>query len=472
MAKLLPPPASEEQADRVQGSSFEHAGRANTWRNIGLISGREYKNQVKRRSFIVTSIIYLLGIIIASFVPTIIQYIGAHSSSQTHIVVIDRAGSVAGMDGAALVHYVGTALNGQSGQAAGNNAHFVVTSAAETSLKATQDAVKNGQVDVLLVIDRAADQEVSFTYYTASSSPDDSDAAQVQTMASQLNVLDRAERQHLSPAQISSLFAQPHFAITSLQQGQSGRSTAEFVTDLILAYLGIILIFMANMIYGSSVAQGVAEEKGNRIMELLMLAATPFQLMTGKILGIGAAGLTQMGALVLVGVGMLALQNPLHAALLGNTSGGLILNITGASITMLLLVLLYFILSFALYASLYAAAGALVQRQDESQHVSTPVTMLFMVGYILSLTIVSIPGVPDALWFKVLTYVPFWTPTTMMVRIGLGTVAWWEILITVGLMGLAFFGCAWVSARIYRYGVLNYGQRFRMSQLLKVVRAS
>lgn len=468
MAKLLPPLVSEEQENDAQSRNFEHAGRANTLRNIGLVFGREYRNQVKRRSFIVTSIIYLLGIIIASFVPTIIQYIGAHSNSQTHLVVIDRAGSVAGMNGAALIHYMETALNGQSNQAA----NVVVTSAPETALRATQNAVNSGQFNALLVIDRAADQEIDFTYYTASSSSEASGTAQVQTMASQLNVLDRAERQHLSPAQISSLFAQPHFAVTSLQQDQSGRSTAEFVTDLILAYLGIILIFMANMIYGSSVAQGVAEEKGNRIMELLMLAATPFQLMAGKILGIGAAGLTQMGALVLVGIGMLALQNPLHAALLGNTSGGLILNITGASITMLLLVLLYFILSFALYASLYAAAGALVQRQDESQHVSTPVTMLFMVGYILSLTIVSIPGVPDALWFKVLTYVPFWTPTTMMVRIGLGTVAWWEILITVGLMGLAFLGCAWVSARIYRYGVLSYGQRFRMSQLLKVVRAS
>lgn len=469
MANLLPPLTPEKQEYVESGSSFEHAGRANTLRNISLICGREYKNMVARRSFKVTTVIYLLGIIIASFVPTLIQYISAHSNSQAHLVVIDRAGSVAGMSGADLTHYIDTVLNGQASQAA--NAHFVITSAAETDLSAEQSAVKSGQVNILLVIDRAADQEISFTYYTASSAQGDSDAAQVQGVASQLNVLDRAERQHLSPAQVSSLFSPPHFAITSLQQGQSGRSTADWITGLILAYLGVILIFMCNMVYGSSVAQGVAEEKGNRIMEVLMLAATPFQLMTGKIVGIGLAGLTQMGILVLVGIGMLLLQNPLHMALLGNASGGLTLGITGASITMLLLVLLYFILAFALYASLYAAAGALVQRQDEAQHASTPVTMLFIVGYIVSLSIVSIPSVPDDLWFRIMSYIPFWTPTTMLVRIAVGTVDWWEILITVGLMGLAFFGCAWVSARIYRYGVLSYGQRFRLGQLVKIVRA-
>jgi ABC-2 type transport system permease protein len=134
-----------------------------------------------------------------------------------------------------------------------------------------------------------------------------------QNVANRLSILDKAERQHLSSSQISSILAQPQFTITSLQQTQDTRSTADIVTGIILAYVGSILVYMAIMIYGNGVAQGVVEEKGSHIMEILVIAATPFQLMAGKIIGIGAAGLTQMAGLVVAGAGMLELQIPIKA---------------------------------------------------------------------------------------------------------------------------------------------------------------
>jgi ABC-2 type transport system permease protein len=455
----------ETPQTRAQTPSPEKPAGRNNLRNIGLITWREYKNQVSRRSFLVISIIYLIIIVAGSFAPTIIQYITTRVSTptQTHIALINTAGTVAEMNNASLLATLTTNLNAQ-----GTSSTW--TPMAASALNTTRSAVKNGQFAALLVIERGAGNRLDFTCYTASTDPDDTLAAQIQQAASQINVLDQAERQHLTSAQIASLFTPPVFTTTNLS-GQSNTYTSAWVAGLVLAYIGVVLIFIMNILYGTSVAQGVAEEKGNRIMELLMLAATPFQLMVGKIIGIGAAGLTQMGALVLIGLGMLALQHPLHTALLGNASGGLALAITGASATMLLLVLLYFILSFALYSSLYAAAGALVQRQDEAQNASTPITMLSVVGYAASLTVVSIPGAPDALWFKILSYIPFWTPTTMLVRIAVGTVAWWEIPLTVLLMALGFLVCSWISARIYRYGVLRYGQRFSFGQLLRVLRA-
>src|SRR6185437_8014725 len=134
---------------------------------------------------------------------------------------------------------------------------------------------------------------------------------------------------------------------------------------------------------------------------------------------------------------------PIHNVLLGNTSGGLQITITGTSITLLLLILLYFVLAFAFYASLFAAVGALVQRQEDAQKAGTPITMLFMIGYIICLSVIAIPGVPDSTWFKVMSYIPFWTPTMMLARIGVGTVSWWEILLTVGLMLLVIPISAW-----------------------------
>ena len=189
--------------------------------------------------------------------------------------------------------------------------------------------------------------------------------------------------------------------------------------------------------------------------------------MAGKVIGIGAAGLTQMAAFVIVGISALLLQNTIKAALVGNNSNALNLNITGSSISLLLLLLVYFILGFLLYATLFAAMGALVKRQDEVQNAVQPLTWLFMVGYIVSF--IGIAN-PDATWVKVISYIPFWTPTTMLMRIGVGSATWWEIAITIVLMIVAIFLCALIAARIYRYGVLMYGQRPSMRQLFRIAR--
>lgn len=255
---------------------------------------------------------------------------------------------------------------------------------------------------------------------------------------------------------------------TAAPMDMAAASTAsEQVASYILVYVGIILISLSVFLYGNMVAQGVAEEKGGRIMEILVNAATPFQLMTGKILGIGAAGLTQMACLVAVAIGALFLQAPLSIVLFGS-AGSLSLGIAGVSITPLLLLLLYFLLGFLLYATLFAAVGALVKRQDEAQGAATPITMLFMVGYLVSYVAIFIA---DAPWVKVMSYIPFWTPVLMLVRAVMGTVAWWEIVVS-GMLMIAFIViCALLAARIYRHGVLMYGQKPGLRRLLKMIRA-
>ena len=133
---------------------------------------------------------------------------------------------------------------------------------------------------------------------------------------------------------------------------------------------------------------------------------------------------------------------------------------------LLVLLLVYFILGFLLYATLFAAVGALVKRQDEVQNAVAPISMLLVAGYIVSFFGIYMP---DALWIKVISYVPFWTPTTMLVRIATGGVAPWEIAFTIVLMIVAIIVCAFIAGRIYRAGVLMYGQRPGLGQLVKLV---
>jgi ABC-2 type transport system permease protein len=419
------------------------------------------------------TIIMLVLVILGACVPTAIGFFTSTSSSQTKLVVANHAGAIAGMNNDSLSRYIDAKLNGTAPGTPGPNtaskpAYTISVTPIGSSIDNLQQQVKDGTISILLVVDRAANGDLRFTYYTntgGSGLSGDPHLSGVQALGGQLNVLDRAARLGLTPAQTASLFAPPAFSVVNT--GQSGRSTAETVTAYILAYVGILLIFMSVYMYGYAVATGVAEEKSSRIMEILVNAATPFQLMVGKVVGIGAAGLAQLAAFVVVGIGALLLQTPLQALLFGSSAGGLNLNITGASVTMLLLLLVYFLLGFLLYATLFAAVGALVKRQEELQNIVQPVMWLFLIGYLVSFVGFSNP---DAAWVKVISYIPFWTPTTMLMRIGMGSVAWWEIGLTVGLMLAAISLCAVVSARIYRFGVLMYGQKPGLRQLVKLMR--
>jgi ABC-2 type transport system permease protein len=450
-------------------NSTSGAAHQQTLRNIGLITGYEFKKRVRQRSFIITTILILVLVILGACVPTVIEYFTATSSSQTKMVVVNNAGPVAGMTDNALSSYIETTVNGTATRATGTPSYSISTASAG-ELSNLQKQVKDGTLSILLVLDRASNGDVGFTYYTNASSTGltgDPHLPGVQALAGQLNVLDKASRLGLTPSQTGSLFAQPDFSVVNTRQGQNSHSMADTVTGYILAYVGVLLIFMSVYMYGYGVAIGVAEEKSSRIMEILVNAATPFQLMVGKIVGIGAAGLSQMAAFVVVGIGALLLQTPVKALLLGSTAGGLNLDITGATVTMLLLLLVYFLLGFLLYAALFAAMGALVKRQEELQNVIQPLMWLFTFGYLVSFIGVSSP---DAAWVKVISYIPFWTPTTMLMRIGTGSVAWWEIALTTGLMIAAIYLCTVISARIYRFGVLMYGQKPGLRQLVKLVR--
>lgn len=478
-------PSASDTPSAVEVSSGG-AAHQNTARNIGLITGHEYKKRVRQRSFIISTIVLLVLIVVGAFVPTVIQYIAAHSTNaQTKITVLNNAGTIGGLNDVALNSYINASLNGTasstgttSGQSSSGNAQFVVTSTNTGNAGDLKNQVKNGKLDILLVLTRASNNtnstnstnsDLQFTYYTTSNPSSDGNVSQVQAVANQLNVLDKSSRLGLTPAQTRSLFAPAQFSDVNLGQSQSNRSQSDIVAGYILAYAGNVLIYMAVILYGMGVAMGVAEEKGSRIMEILVNAATPFQLLAGKIIGIGAAGLTQMALLVAVGIGALLLQLPLKAALLGSNTGGLNLNITGASISLLVLLLLYFILGYLLYAALYAAMGALVKRQDEVQNAVQPLTLLLVFGYI-----VSFFGIytPNALWFRIVSYVPFWSPTTMLVRVAAGGVSGWEIPLTVVLMGIGIVICTYIAGRIYRYGILMYGQRPGLGKLFKLVRTS
>ena len=437
-----------------------------TWRNIRLIIGREYKNQVTQRIFIIMSIILLVIVFLAAFIPTIVQFVtsGSNSNTQTSIVMVNEAGPIAGLNGATLTSYIGSELNGTT---TGSQASYAISSQPAASLSSLHTQLKNGNLDILLVLTRATNQDMRFTYDTSASATNDSNLPTIQGLAQLLTFLDTAHRLGLTSQETQRLSAAPDMTVVYTQQSQNTRPDSEITAEILLAIAGCILIFISINLYAGRVAVGVAEEKSSRVMELLLNAATPLQLMVGKIVGIGAAGLTQMACLVAVGIGALLLQSPIQAALFGTSAGGLSQYLTSVSVPFYLLFLVYFLLGFFLYATIYAGLGSMVKRQDEVQNAIMLPVLLLTSGYVLIFFAVQSP---DATWVRVLSFIPFWTPTLMLVRIAAGTVYWWDIAVSMVLMLVTICACAWFSVRIYRFGVLMYGQRPGLGQLVKLVR--
>ncbi len=340
---------------------------------------------------------------------------------------------------------------------------YVITSEPSTNLSSLQSQVKNGKQDILLVLDRETNQNVRFTYDTGASATSDSNQSSIQALAQHLTFLDTAHRLGLTSQETQRLVAPPDLIVVRTQQNQNTQPVSEIATGFVLAYADAILIYVSIGLYCGIVAAGVAEEKSSRIMEILVNVATPFQLLAGKIVGIGAACLTQMGSLVVVGIAALLLQPPLQAALFGTHAGGFSQYLTAVSI----LFLIYFMQAFFLYATLFAGLGSMVTRQKEVQSATVQAQLPLISGYLLFFFAVF---VPYATLTKVLSYIPFWTLWVMMARIAMGTVFWWEIVVSIVLMLVTILACTWFAARLYRYGVLRYGQRPSLGQMVKLVR--
>jgi ABC-2 type transport system permease protein len=226
------------------------------------------------------------------------------------------------------------------------------------------------------------------------------------------------------------------------------------------------MIFMAIISYGVWVAMSVAEEKGSRVMELMLNATTPLQMLTGKVVGNGAAGLTQYGAVIAAAaIGTIA-QDPIRRVVLGSSSGSSLEGLTPAVLGAFIVL---FLLGFLFYALLYAALGSLVSRQEDVQSATSPLMMIIMVGYFAAAMGQDILGSQG---MAIMSQIPLFSPYVMLRRVAEGTVAPWEFGLAVVLL-LAAIGIALlVAARIYSAGVLLYGQRVGLREVLRAARVT
>jgi ABC-2 type transport system permease protein len=223
------------------------------------------------------------------------------------------------------------------------------------------------------------------------------------------------------------------------------------VAQIVLGSVAGILIYLSLMTGGQLVAQGVVEEKSSRVVELLLATIRPWELMTGKVLGIGLLGLIQVAAYGIVGVG------------LASALGVLTLSLSAAAGTVIWLVVWYLI-GFVMYAFAFAAAGALVSRQEDAAGVIMPVLIFVIVGYVLGISV--LPGDPGNHLVSVLSVIPLFAPTLMPMRLAMGGVPAWEAALALVLALAMIPALAALAGRIYRNAVIHIGARVSLRKAL------
>ena len=259
----------------------------------------------------------------------------------------------------------------------------------------------------------------------------------------------------------------PVHAIT--MQRDSDGSTKITNADIATAagFLFTFLIYMFVMSYGAMVMQSVMEEKTNRIVELMVSAVSPFQLMLGKIVGIALVGLTQLAVWVLMLTAILTAAGQMFG-----TSGtgeatmmlSALMNLPFFEIT--LLFILFFIGGYLLYASLFAAIGASINAQEDAQQFMTPMIVIMVFAMYAGLYSAENTNGPLAFWSSMF---PLTSPIVMMVRIPHGVPLWQELL-SLGLLFGTCLACVWISGKIYRIGILLYGKKPNLKEMVKWIR--
>jgi ABC-2 type transport system permease protein len=222
--------------------------------------------------------------------------------------------------------------------------------------------------------------------------------------------------------------------------------------QLVLGIIAGILIYMSLLINGQMVAQGVVEEKTSRVVELLLSTIRPWQLMAGKVLGIGTIGLIQM--VLIGGVGVAS----------GLATGVLTISLSAALGTVIWLIV-WFLLGFLMYSIVFAALGALVSRQEDVGGAITPALMFVIAGYVVGVSV--LPSDPGNSFVEVLSIIPVFAPTLMPMRLAMGGVPVWEAVLSVALVAALIPILIWFAGRIYGNAVMRTGAKVKLRDALK-----
>lgn len=424
-------------------------------RNVFIIAKREYLERVRTRSFLLMTILIPALMIGVSVVPALIAN---KTSGGTKKVVLVTANPQAG---AALREQIldlnkpqkdADISGGRRGPLTATRYDVTVeTDLSDASRKALVEKVKQKELDGVIWASDEALSSRKFDYITRDVSSF-IDTSLMERAISQGMRRQTLKNKGLTDADIEGALKPVDLAAQSPEGKDKPDPQKLFFTVLALT----MVLYMTILLYGVNVMRAILEEKTSRVMEVMLSTATSQELMTGKILGVSAVGLTQVGIWAVVAGGL-----PLVAA----GSAGLLQGVLTPGLLVYFAV--FFLLGFALYSTLCAAIGAMVNSEQEAQQLQIVVMMPLILSVIIMVNIIQYPASPLAFWASLF---PFTSPLIMLTRLALQPPPTWQIVLSIALLLVAVYGCAWLCARIYRVGILMYGKKPTLPEIVKWIK--
>jgi ABC-2 type transport system permease protein len=386
---------------------------------IRVIAAREFMARIRTRVFAITTVLTIIAI-------------GGYILLQAYVL---NKSTTTSLD----VGFVGAAQSiAAPVRAEAAAAGETITIHAYTSLAAGTADLQSGTLDALVSGSGA------HTTLTVQSAVDPTLQTALNDQARQ-QILTNYLTQHGLPP--SDVLGQLAFSVSA---NVLSPVNAARVEQIVIGLLVAGILYVTMVIYGQLVAAAVIEEKSNRIVEILLATVRPWQLMLGKIAGIGLVALIQV--VLIAGVALVL------------ASATKLVSIPTLGVDVVISGVVWFVLGYLMYALLYAAVGSMVSRQEDVASVAMPVTLVLVAAWIIALTVAAPdPGSPAT---TVFSFIPLMSPVIMPVRIAAGVAPFWEVAISVVLVIATIAGLAAIAGRIYRNSVLRVGGRVKLSDAL------
>ena len=410
---------------------------------------REYLERVRSRAFLIGTVaapLLLAGILL---LPAMMMK-GQHGGRPLRVAVLDETGSLCD-----------PVAEGLSRQRLDGMPRFAVEkaeggNAADEAARLKRD-VLSGRLDGYLHLPPGA-LELSAAEYFGRNVSNVADLRLMDQAVEEVMVAHRLAEQGLDPARVKRLTR--HLDLKPIRIGASGGEREDRGASAVLSIMLLMMLYTTVIVWGQVVMTSVIEEKTSRVVEVMVSSISSGCLFAGKLLGVGAAGLTQF----LLWAGTLAVIG-LSAAGASGSLGGV--RLPEASPLVLAALVVYFLLGYFFYAALFAGIGSAVNTAQEAQTLVFPVFAPLVVG---TLCFPLVLQSPDGTLSTVLSLLPPLTPLLMFLRITVLTPPWWQIGLSVLLTGLAIAAVVWLAARVHRVGILMYGKRPTFPEILHWVR--
>ncbi len=425
-----------------------------TW----VLIKREYLSRVKTKGFIIGTLALPIMMFLMFGIQIIMSQMGAKEKKT--LAVIDLSGQVT----PALEKYMAEVYKNSQNEPLYKLESVTMPPDSLVAVKERySDRVRKEKLHGLLILPQEVFEQNEFELYSKNISNMEFNAAlerSVSRVVSDLRLAKSGIDQHL----VRKLTQRVE--IKTFKISEEGTKEESGAVAFGISYAMILILYMAMLMYGQFVMRGVYEDKNSRVVEIVLSSARADQFMAGKIIGIGSAGLTQFLVWALFVV-------------LGSTYGVMMLKemapgadkipIPTISFSVYLFFFVFFILGYFMYATLYAALGSMVNDEADAQSLQWPVTILIIMGFMFMFFILNNPNSTMAV---VLSLIPFFTPLLMFLRHSVGAAPLYQVLLSVVLMIASIFGLIWFTGRIFRVGILMYGKKPTLPEVVKWIKYS